>query len=65
MHPESTNEASKAIIRFIEALADIQQAVARLKEAGVHILRGPLEIAGEETWVYFCDVDNNILEYIQ
>jgi len=45
--------------------SDMQQAVARLKEAGLHILRGPLEIAGEETWVYFCDVDNNILEYIQ
>ncbi len=45
--------------------ADMRQAVADLKEAGVAILRGPLEIEGEETWVYFCDPDNNILEYIQ
>jgi lactoylglutathione lyase len=31
----------------------------------VPILRGPLEIPGEETWVYFADPDNNVLEYIQ
>jgi lactoylglutathione lyase len=45
--------------------ADMAQTVARLKEAGVPIVRGPLEIEGAETWVYFCDPDNNILEYIQ
>jgi lactoylglutathione lyase len=45
--------------------SDMPQAVARLKEAGVTIVHGPLEIVGEETWVYFCDPDNNILEYIQ
>ena len=44
---------------------DMRQTMAHLKEAGVAILRGPLEIEGEETWVYFCDPDNNILEYIQ
>ncbi len=47
------------------ATPDMAQTVARLKAAGVTILRGPLEIEGEETWVYFCDPDNNILEYIQ
>jgi len=45
--------------------ADMAQAIARLEETGVTILRGPLEIEGEESWVYFCDLDNNILEYIQ
>jgi catechol 2,3-dioxygenase-like lactoylglutathione lyase family enzyme len=45
--------------------SDMPQTVAGLKEAGVTIVRGPLEIVGEETWVYFCDPDNNILEYIQ
>ena len=45
--------------------ADTAQAIARLEETGVTILRGPLEIEGEESWVYFCDLDNNILEYIQ
>jgi hypothetical protein len=31
----------------------------------VAILRGPLKIEGEETWVYFTDPDHNVLEYIQ
>ena len=44
---------------------DMEQAVNRLKERKVPIIRGPLEVAGEETWVYFCDPDNNVLEYIQ
>ena len=44
---------------------DMEGAVARLRQAGVTILRGPLKIEGEETWVYFADLDNNMLEYIQ
>ena len=44
---------------------DMAKAVARLKETGVAILRGPLKVEGEDTWVYFCDPDNNILEYVQ
>jgi catechol 2,3-dioxygenase-like lactoylglutathione lyase family enzyme len=44
---------------------DMERAVVRLRESGVPIIRGPLEITGEETWVYFRDPDNNVLEYIQ
>jgi catechol 2,3-dioxygenase-like lactoylglutathione lyase family enzyme len=44
---------------------DMVEAVTRLKQAGVSILRGPLEMKGEDTWLYFCDPDNNILEYVQ
>jgi lactoylglutathione lyase len=44
---------------------DMEQAVQHLKQNGVRILRGPLVIEGEETWVYFADRDNNVLEYIQ
>ncbi len=44
---------------------DMERAVARLRKEGVPIIRGPLAIAGEETWVYFADPDNNVLEYIQ
>jgi catechol 2,3-dioxygenase-like lactoylglutathione lyase family enzyme len=44
---------------------DMGQTVARLKSTGVAILRGPLEVKGEDTWVHFCDPDNNILEYVQ
>jgi len=44
---------------------DMERAVARLREEGVPIIRGPLAIVGEETWVHFADPDNNVLEYIQ
>ena len=44
---------------------DMEETMARLRQAGVAILRGPLKIEGEETWVYFADLDNNVLEYIQ
>jgi lactoylglutathione lyase len=44
---------------------DMDQAVADLKQNGVQIIRGPLKVEGEETWVYFADPDHNVLEYIQ
>jgi len=44
---------------------DMEAAVARLQEQEIPILRGPLAVPGEETWVYFADPDNNVLEYIQ
>lgn len=44
---------------------DMAGMVAMMKERGITILRGPLEIAGEETWLYFTDPDNNVLEFIQ
>ncbi|MCI0521878.1 MAG: VOC family protein [Chloroflexi bacterium] len=44
---------------------DMPGVLARLQAAGVSLLRGPLEIPGEETWVYFADPDHNVLEYIQ
>ena len=43
----------------------VERAVAHLKEKGVPIVRGPLAIEGEVTWVYFADPDNNVLEYVQ
>jgi lactoylglutathione lyase len=44
---------------------DMEGIVARLNQNGVPIIRGPLAIEGEETWVYFADPDHNVLEYIQ
>jgi catechol 2,3-dioxygenase-like lactoylglutathione lyase family enzyme len=44
---------------------DMDGAVDQLRQRGVTILRGPLKIDEEETWVYFADLDNNVLEYIQ
>ena len=44
---------------------DMERAVAHLKEKDVPIIRGPLVIEDEVTWVYFADPDNNVLEYVQ
>jgi len=43
----------------------MQVALKILKDNNLKIVRGPLEIKDEETWVYFADPDNNILEFIQ
>ena len=43
----------------------MELALKILKHHDLNIVRGPLEIAGEETWVYFADPDHNILEFIQ
>lgn len=47
------------------ATDDMEQTLTELRDKHIEIIRGPLEIAGEETWVYFADPDGNILEYIQ
>jgi len=44
---------------------DMKQTVKMLKESKINIIRGPLEIKEEETWIYFSDPDNNVLEFIQ
>jgi lactoylglutathione lyase len=44
---------------------DMAQAVRRLETSGVSVLRGPLRVEGEDTWLYFLDPDNNVLEFIQ
>jgi catechol 2,3-dioxygenase-like lactoylglutathione lyase family enzyme len=47
------------------ATDDMQETLRELRARDIEIIRGPLEIAGEETWVYFADPDGNVLEYIQ
>ena len=47
------------------ATDDMAATLKQLRANGIEILHGPLEIAGEETWVYFADPDGNVLEYIQ
>jgi len=47
------------------ATDDMEETLRQLRARDIHIVRGPLEIAGEETWVYFADPDGNVLEYIQ
>lgn len=43
---------------------DMDEVIAMLHENGITILDGPNEIAGSEQWIYFADIDCNVLEYI-
>jgi lactoylglutathione lyase len=47
------------------ATVDMDKTLKELKARDIEIIRGPFEIPGEETWVYFADPDGNVLEYIE
>ena len=44
---------------------NLDEEIAQLEKHGIPILDGPLEIPGSVRWLYFCDPDNNVFEYIQ
>lgn len=43
----------------------MQIALEIIKNNGIRIVKGPLEIVNKEKWIYFADPDNNILEFIE
>jgi lactoylglutathione lyase len=47
------------------ATDDMARTVAMINAAHIPIVRGPLEAAGAETWIYISDPDNNMIEFIQ
>jgi len=44
---------------------DFDRALARLAEEGLPLLHGPFEVPGVVRWLYFCDPDRNVIEFIQ
>ena len=50
---------------FCIEIDDMANAIADLKTMNIRIVKGPLKIDNEETWIYFADEDNNVIEYIQ
>ncbi len=50
---------------FCIEISSMTEALQQLKDNDINIIKGPLEIKDEETWVYFSDIDNNVLEYIE
>lgn len=50
---------------FCIEIDDMEKAFTNLKAMDIRIVKGPLKIDNEETWIYFADEDNNVLEYIQ
>jgi lactoylglutathione lyase len=43
----------------------MKAALKLIKKHNIHVIKGPLEIKDEETWIYFADPDNNVLEFIE
>ena len=50
---------------FCIEINDMAKAIADLKTMNIKVVKGPLKIDNEETWIYFADEDNNVIEYIQ
>ncbi|HOV72912.1 MAG TPA: VOC family protein [Candidatus Hydrogenedentes bacterium] len=44
---------------------DLDAVADRLRERGVPIVKGPLQIPGQVRWLYLADPDNNIIEFVQ
>jgi lactoylglutathione lyase len=44
---------------------DMAQVLEMVKTKGIEVVKGPLEIPGQEKWLYVSDPDNNVIEYIE
>ena len=44
---------------------DISKVLDMVRARGIEVVKGPLEIPGEEKWLYIRDPDNNVVEYIE
>jgi len=44
---------------------DMHQLLATVQARGITVVKGPLEIPGQEKWLYICDPDNNVIEFIE
>jgi len=44
---------------------DMNQVLDMIAEHHIQVVKGPLEVPGEEKWIYIADPDNNVIEYIE
>ncbi len=44
---------------------DMTKTLQGVREKQIEILSGPMEIAGEEKWMYIADPDGNVIEFIE
>jgi lactoylglutathione lyase len=44
---------------------DMTQTLKLIEEHHIPVIKGPLENAGAEKWIYISDPDNNVIEFIQ
>jgi lactoylglutathione lyase len=50
---------------FAIATDNLDSFLTKLKNDGVPIVKGPMEIADKVKWAYIQDPDNNIIEFVQ
>ena len=43
----------------------MEEALDMVREKGVSLVKGPLEIPGRVKWLYVSDPDHNVIEFIQ
>jgi catechol 2,3-dioxygenase-like lactoylglutathione lyase family enzyme len=64
--PFTPAEQRRSLCPHLALVAEnLDEAIARLREANVEIVKGPLEIPGQVKWLYATDPDGNILEFVQ
>ncbi|MHA1731174.1 MAG: VOC family protein [Promethearchaeota archaeon] len=67
--PPGTGAAPSESTGFCPHLAlespDVDAMLDDLRERGVKVLKGPMEIPSLVKWAYFADPDDNILEIVQ
>ena len=44
---------------------NMDEVLERIARHHIQMVKGPLEIPGEERWLYIHDPDNNVIEYIE
>lgn len=44
---------------------DMDALLGQLRDNGIPLIKGPLEIPGQVRWYYLADPDGNILEFVQ
>jgi lactoylglutathione lyase len=44
---------------------DMAEVLDMIRQKGIEVVKGPLEIPGQEKWLYISDPDNNVVEYIE
>jgi catechol 2,3-dioxygenase-like lactoylglutathione lyase family enzyme len=44
---------------------DMAATVRMIEERQLRLIKGPLILAGQATWLYVADPDNNIIEFVQ
>jgi catechol 2,3-dioxygenase-like lactoylglutathione lyase family enzyme len=43
----------------------MDEALALIEKHDIPIAKGPVEIEGKERWIYCCDPDNNVIEFLE